>query len=275
MRQPWLSHKVVVIYPCRKAIHHIAARRNQPADHAARAVSFTGFAVPTYLLGSILITLVVLAVGSATGFFARTPWCPMGEDSWNEVVGSWPNSLCYVNGQMPAWLTNGYISHPTGFPTLDAFLNGAPWLGLDSIFRLILPAFVIAFAHLGLVLRYVRNSSLEVMNLDYVRTARAEGVRERTIINRHVGRNSMALTVTVLAVSFATFFGWLPVAESIFGLNGVGLMIALSAQAPIDFAVLTGATLILIFMVVVANVVADVLLAYLDPRVRLGDRMDI
>jgi peptide/nickel transport system permease protein len=132
---------------------------------------------------------------------------------------------------------------------------------------------VIAFAHLGLILRYVRNSSLEVMNLDYVRTARAEGVRERVVVNRHVGKNSMTLTVTVLAVSFATFFGWLPVAESLFNLNGVGLMVALSAQTPIDFAVLTGATLILIFMVVIANVLADVIVAYLDPRVRLGETM--
>jgi peptide/nickel transport system permease protein len=252
-----------------------AARRNQPVDHAARALSFSGYAIPTYLLGSILITVVVLAVGSATGFFAHSPWCPMGEDTWSEVVGSWPSALCYSGDQAPSWLTFGYISHPTGFPTVDAFVNGAPWLGLDSFVRIVLPAFVIAFAHLGLVLRYVRNTSLEVMNLDYVRTARAEGVRERSVVNRHVGRNSLTLTVTVLAVSFATFFGWLPVAESLFGLNGVGLMVALAAQAPIDFAVLTGATLILIFMVVIANVLADVLVAYLDPRVRLGERMEV
>jgi len=63
------------------------------------------------------------------------------------------------------------------------------------------------------------------------------------------------------------------VAESLFNLNGVGLMVALSAQTPIDFAVLTGATLILIFMVVIANVLADVIVAYLDPRVRLGEAM--
>jgi len=250
-----------------------AARRNQPADHAARALSFTGFAVPTYLLGSLLITLAVIAIGTASGFFAHSPWCPLGEDTWDEVTGSWPNNLCFAGDQAPSWLTGGFISHPTGFPTVDAFVNGAPWLGIDSLARLILPALVIAFAHLGLILRYVRNSSLEVMNLDYVRTARAEGVRERVVVNRHVGKNSMTLTVTVLAVSFATFFGWLPVAESLFNLNGVGLMVALSAQTPIDFAVLTGATLILIFMVVIANVLADVIVAYLDPRVRLGETM--
>jgi ABC-type dipeptide/oligopeptide/nickel transport system permease component len=252
-----------------------AARRNQPADHAARALSFSGFAVPTYLFGSILITLVAIGIGSTTGFFAHSPWCPMGEVSWNEVLGSWPNSLCFAGDQYPGWITGGYISHPTGFPTVDAFLNGAPWLGFDTLIRLVLPAMVIAVAHLGLILRYVRNSSLEVMNLDYVRTARAEGFSEKVVVNRYVGRNSMGLTVTVLAVSFATFFGWLPVAETLFNLNGVGLMVALSAQAPIDFAVLTGATLILIFMVVIGNVLADLIVAYIDPRVRLGDTMSL
>jgi len=252
-----------------------AAHRNQATDHAARALSFSGFAIPTYLFGSILITVTVIAIGSASGYFAHSPWCPGGEVSWNEVVGSWPNSLCFSGDHYPTWITSGFISHPTGFPTVDSFVNGAPWLGVDSVIRLVLPAFVIAFAHLGLILRYVRNSSLEVMGLDYVRTARAEGVPERTVVHRHVGRNSMTLTVTVLAVSFATFFGWLPIVESIFSLNGVGLMVALSAQAPIDFGVLTGATLILIFMVVTANVIADLIVAYLDPRVRLGEAMNI
>jgi peptide/nickel transport system permease protein len=253
-----------------------AANRNRPADHAARALSFTGFALPTYLLGSILITFTAIVIGSATGFFAQSPWCPLGEVSWNEVLGSWPNSLCYVNDQGPSWLSFGVISHPTGFPTIDAFLNGAPWLGFDTLIRLVLPALVIAFAHLGLLLRYVRNSTLEVMNLDYVRTARAEGFSEKVVVNRYTGRNSLTLTVTVLAVSFATFFGWLPIAELLFQLNGVGLIVAYSAQSSgggIDYAVITGATLVLTFMVVIANVIADLIVAYIDPRVRLGERI--
>jgi ABC-type dipeptide/oligopeptide/nickel transport system permease component len=215
-------------------------------------------------------------VGTRTGFFAQTGWCPLGETTWNEVIGSWPNSLCYPGNQYPSWLTMGLISHPTGFPTVDAFLNGNPWLGTDTLLRLVLPAVVIAFAHIGLILRYVRNSTLEVMNLDYVRTARSVGFSEKVVANRYTGRNSMAITVTVLAVSFATFFGWLPIAELLFQLNGVGLIIALAAQTGgggYDFAVITGATLTLTFMVVIANVIADIIVAYLDPRVRLGEHI--
>jgi peptide/nickel transport system permease protein len=249
-----------------------AAQRNQPADQAVRALSFAGFALPTYLLGSVILLLFVLTLGPTTGFISRAPWCPGGEPTFSEVFGSWPTSQCF-GGVYPAWLTSGVATRPTGFPTADAFLNGAPWLGVDSILRLILPACVIAFAHLGLVLRYVRNSSLEVMNLEYVRTARAMGVGERSVARRHIGRNTMTTTVTVLAVSFATFFGWLPITELVFGINGVGLLLALAAQEPVDFAALTGATLILIFMVVTANLVADLIVAYLDPRVRLGETM--
>ncbi|MCI4365254.1 MAG: ABC transporter permease [Thermoplasmata archaeon] len=255
-----------------------AANRNRPVDHAARALSFTGFALPTYLLGSILITVFVLVVGYKSGFFGQSAWCPAGETTWQEVLGSWPSSFCFPDNQYPGWLTMGVISHPTGFPTLDAFLNGAPWLGADTLLRLIFPAVVIAFAHLGLLLRYVRNGTLEVMNLDYVRTARASGFSERVVVNWYTARNSLTLTVTVLAVSFATFFGWLPIAELLFQLNGVGLIVALGAQSGgggIDYGIITGATLTLTFMVVVANVIADIIVAYLDPRVRLGETLAI
>jgi ABC-type dipeptide/oligopeptide/nickel transport system permease component len=253
-----------------------AARRNRPVDQGVRALSFAGFAVPTYLLGSLLLMLCVLAIGSRTGYFAAYPWCPRGEPTWAEFTGSWPDQLCFAGNQYPSWLSFGVISHPTGFPTVDALLNGDPWLGADSLLRIVLPALVIAVAHLGLILRYVRNSSLEVMNLDYVRSARSQGISEAAILRRHVARNSNTMAITVLAVSFATFFGWLPVAEFIFNANGVGLMITLAAGGGgggVDFAMVTGATLTLTFMVVIANVIADLLIAYFDPRVRLGETL--
>jgi peptide/nickel transport system permease protein len=250
-----------------------AGNRNRPVDHAARALSFSGFALPTYIVGSLLLMFCVIVFGTGTGFFAHPPWCPGGENTFDEFVGSWPSLTCSSQFQPPSWLTLGVISHPTGFPTADAFLNGAPWVGVDTLLRLILPAIVVAFAHLGLLLRYVRNSTLEVMNLDYVRTARAVGIPERRVVARHAGRNSMTVTVTMLAVSFATFFGWFPIAELLFGLNGVGLLVALSAESGnggLDFAMITGATLTLTFLVVVSNVIADLIVAYMDPRIRLG-----
>jgi peptide/nickel transport system permease protein len=114
---------------------------------------------------------------------------------------------------------------------------------------------------------------LEVMNLDFVRTARAKGVPEKTVINRHAGRNSLNVTITVLGLTFAFFIGGFPVIEEIFHLNGVGLILAFAVNAssyPIDVALVFGSTLLFTYLVVIANIIVDVLYAYLDPRVRLG-----
>jgi len=111
---------------------------------------------------------------------------------------------------------------------------------------------------------------LEVMNLDYIRTARAKGVPEKVVTARHAGRNSLNVTITVLGLTFAGFIGGFPVVEEIFHINGVGEMIALSIQQNLDYAMIFGSTILFTFLVVAANIIVDVLYAYLDPRVRLG-----
>jgi ABC-type dipeptide/oligopeptide/nickel transport system permease component len=254
-----------------------AVNRNRPIDQSARILSFSGYALPAFLLSSLALMAAVIAIGSSTGFYAHPPWCPgTGETTWQEFTGSWPAPGCYGvsgNSGYPAWLTGGYVSHPTGFPTIDALINGAPWLAVDSVVRLIIPALVIAFGSIATLLRFVRNSMLEVMNLDFVRTARAEGVPERSVIKRHAGRNSLNVTITVLGLTFAAFIGGFPVIEDVFQLHGVGLLLALSVQTAkggIDYGLIFGATLLFTFIVVIANIIVDVLYAYLDPRVRLG-----
>jgi ABC-type dipeptide/oligopeptide/nickel transport system permease component len=253
-----------------------AVNRNRPVDQAARVLSFSGFALPTYLLGSLVLIGFVLLLIAATGFTTHPPWCQGGggELTWNEFLGSWPQfPACWSNGVYPTWLTEGVISHPTGFPTVDAIIHGQYWLAVDTLVRIILPALVIAFGSVAALLRFVRNSMLEVMNLDFVRTARAEGIPEKTVVKRHAGRNSLNVTITVLGLTFAAFIGGFPVIEYVFQLNGVGLILALSVQTTrgqIDFGLVFGATLLFTYIVVVANIIVDVLYAYLDPRIRLG-----
>ena len=253
-----------------------AVYRNRPVDQASRVMSFSGFALPAFLLGTLLVLAFTLLIG--TGSLVITPWCPGGETAFAEVTGSWPAAVnCqYVGGDpanfyYPAWLSYGIVSHPTGFPTVDAAIHGQGWLSLDTLIRMLIPALVIAFGAIAILLRFVRNSMLEVMNLDFVRTARAKGVPEPTVIKRHAGRNSMNVTITVLGLTFAFFLGGFPVIEDVFQLNGIGyvLLLAVIPNAP-DFALIFGTTLLFTFIVVIANLVVDVLYAYLDPRVRLG-----
>jgi ABC-type dipeptide/oligopeptide/nickel transport system permease component len=259
-----------------------AVNRNRPIDQASRVLSFSGFALPAYLLGSVSLMGVVILVGSwahGTGVIA-TPWCPTkAEPIYNEFTGSWPLAGCYTSGpldpatNLPAWLVNGLASTPTGFPTVDAIYHHQYWLAVDTIVRLLLPALVIAYGAIAGLLRFVRNSMLEVMNLDYIRTARAKGVPEKTVVRKHAGRNSMNVTITVLGLTFAFFIGGFPVIEDVFSLNGVGRALALSVQAnggSFDFGTIFGSTLLFTYLVVTANIIVDVLYAYLDPRVRLG-----
>ena len=255
-----------------------AVYRNRPVDQASRVMSFSGFALPSFLLATLIVLAFTLIVG--TGQLIHTPWCPGGETAFAEVTGSWPSAVgggCgYAGGDpanfyYPSWLTYGIISHPTGFPTVDSIIHGQGWLALDTVLRMALPALVIAFGAIAILLRFVRNSMLEVMNLDFVRTARAKGVPESTVIKRHAGRNSMNVTITVLGLTFAFFLGGFPIIEDVFQLNGIGyvLLLAVIPNAP-DFALIFGTTLLFTFIVVIANLIVDVLYAFLDPRVRLG-----
>ena len=250
-----------------------AVYRNRPVDQASRVMSFSGYALPSFLLGSLLIIGFVLLLGAGHSYYGHPPWCTSGEPTYNELTGSWPYYTCFAGGNFPTWLNQGYASSPTGFPTIDAAIHGMYWVSLDTIFRMVLPALVIAFGSIAILLRFVRNSMLEVMNLDFVRTARAKGVPETVVVKRHAGRNSLNVTVTVLGLTFAFFIGGFPIIEYVFHLNGIGYILALSIQqssAPVDYGLIFGSTLLFTYVVVVANCAVDVVYALLDPRVRLG-----
>jgi len=244
-----------------------AVNRNRPIDQVARVLSFSGYALPGFLLGSLLLMAAVVLVGGPS---VHSAFCS-GQTSYSDFTGSWPPPQCFPGGISPTWLNHNVQSSPTGFPTVDAALHGQWFLALDTVIRMIIPAFVIAYGTVALLLRFVRNSMLEVLNLDFVRTARAKGLPEKTVINKHAGRNSLNVTITVLGLTFAGFIAGFPIVETVFQLNGVGRMIAYSVtQTPYDYGVIFGSTVLFTLLVVAANIIVDVLYAFLDPRVRLG-----
>jgi ABC-type dipeptide/oligopeptide/nickel transport system permease component len=272
--------------------NYSAVYRNRPFDQGTRIFSFTGFAIPGYLLGGLLIIAVYLALSASGGK-------PCDGSALNQILGSWHGSdtqgviaTCYP----PAWVSqttgvsgrppfaNGlWGTSPTGFPTLDAVIYAAShpapagypssylWdLALDHVLRLVIPALTIAYGTVAGLLRFVRNSMLEVMNLDFIRTARSKGVPERRVISQHAGRNSLNVTVTVLGLTFAGFLGGFAVTESLFGLFGVGSLFAYALLSPIDVGTIFASTVLFTIIIVVANMIVDVVYGYLDPRVRLG-----
>ena len=164
----------------------------------------------------------------------------------------------------------------TGLYTLDSLIaNPLPEdksrldLFLQSLKFLTLPIVCLSLATAGGLLRYMRSSLLEVLNEDYIRTARAKGLTERTVIFKHGVRNALIPIVTILGFMLGGILGGAVLTETIFSLPGMG-MAAVRAIILLDFAVIMGVTIITSIIFLLSNLVVDVAYAWIDPRVRLG-----
>ncbi len=141
---------------------------------------------------------------------------------------------------------------------------------LDWAYHLVLPWITLAVLYVGFYSRVLRSNMLDVMNEDYVRTARAKGLKERQVRIRHVLRNSLIPVVTLFGLDFgAVVGGGAILTESIFNLNGVG-QYAANSIANLDLPPIMAVTLFGAFFVVLFNALVDIAYAYLDPRIRLG-----
>jgi peptide/nickel transport system permease protein len=140
---------------------------------------------------------------------------------------------------------------------------------LDQVRSLFLPALTIAVAMSPLVIRSLRASMLEVLESDYVTTARALGLPERRVFSRHVLRNSLVPAVTVLGVNLGFFIGGTVVIESVFAIPGLGQLMVQSIYNR-DFPVVQGVTLVLAVLVILVNLLTDLSYSLLDPRVKFS-----
>jgi peptide/nickel transport system permease protein len=149
-------------------------------------------------------------------------------------------------------------------------LPGDMWFQfLDGFGHLLLPTIALSIGSLAAYTRYARSSLLEVMNQDYVRTARAKGLAERTVIMRHAFRNAMIPIVTIVAFDIGGLIGGAIITERIFAWQGMGSLFNLGLQA-VDLNLVMGVFLVTGLVAVVFNLIADIAYAALDPRIRLN-----
>ena len=139
---------------------------------------------------------------------------------------------------------------------------------LDLLEHLVLPSFVLGIAAAASTARYQRSALLEVLNQDYIRTARAKGLDERTVIWKHAMRNSLLPVITLIGLSLPFLVSGAVITETIFSWPGMGRTVIQAIHGR-DVFVITGITLISTTLVVIGNLMADVLYALVDPRVRL------
>jgi oligopeptide transport system permease protein len=190
-----------------------ALRPNSVFDYAAMLFSNIGFALPNFLVATVLIYYVAL--------------------QWDLVpTNGWPSAFWDFNDK-----------------------------------RLILPSFALGLFFMAYVARLVRGTMLETMQQDYVRTAKAKGLRWRRVVVRHVLRNSLIPVVTAVGPLIGLVITGTFVIETIFSIPGIGRYFV-DAVAARDYSVVMGITVLAAIVVIVANLVVDILYGFLDPRTR-------
>ncbi|NAZ35353.1 ABC transporter permease [Rubellimicrobium sp. CFH 75288] len=155
------------------------------------------------------------------------------------------------------------------FPSIyDTRLRVTDWQSfLQQLRQMAMPVFVLALYNAAQISRYMRASMLDNLGQDYVRTARAKGEPERSVILRHVLRNSMIPVVTVIALGVPAVFGGAIITEQVFKVNGLGQLLITAIQAN-DLPMVQTLTFMFAVLIVLFNLVADVLYGWLDPRIR-------
>ena len=162
---------------------------------------------------------------------------------------------------------------------LTQMVTGNPWmppieyipLWKDPIRNLsivILPALTIGYRYAAVSMRMTRSAMLEVLREDYIRTARAKGLMEKVIVNRHALRNALLPVVTVIGIEFAFLMGGLVVTEQVFNLNGLGRLMVLAVQNQ-DYTMTQALVMLVVTIAVLTNLVVDLLYVVFDPRIRL------
>lgn len=155
------------------------------------------------------------------------------------------------------WLPTGGMFSPLG-PRLE-----------DLPSHLVLPAFTLAAWSMALIARLTRSSMLEVIGEDFIRTARAKGLRERVVVARHALKNALIPVVTVVGLQVGNLLGGAIIVEAIFNWPGVGSLM-LTGISQRDFPLVQGAVLVIAMAFVLVTLLVDLLYAYLDPRIRYG-----
>ncbi|MGT2461293.1 ABC transporter permease subunit [Sinomonas atrocyanea] len=221
----------------------------------------------------LILAVITVALGLAAGYFwggyDRGQGMRVGAITAFIVAG-----LIMLDRFMQSWPAYFDSSKIRGRPiaTIGAStpnLQGDFWTsGIDSFTHLILPTVALILVSLASYTRYTRSSMLEVMNMDYIRTARAKGVSERSVVMRHAFRNALIPIATVVALDIGQLIGGAVITETVFSVRGMGFMF-LDGISHVDPNPVMGVFLCVAVTALVFNLIADLVYSALDPRVRV------
>jgi peptide/nickel transport system permease protein len=156
----------------------------------------------------------------------------------------------------------------SGVPWMPPIFYKPLWVDpMHNLSQLIWPALATGYRYSSVATRMTRSAMLDVLKEDYVRTARAKGLIEKIIINKHALKNAMLPVVTVIGIEFAFLMGGLVVTEQVFNLNGVGKLFVESVTQA-DYTLTQSLVMLVVFIFVMVNFIVDLMYAWLDPRIR-------
>lgn len=164
----------------------------------------------------------------------------------------------------------GWFDASLGFVSSDMPIDASDWTRfIDKVWHLILPIFVMVVLSIGGLMRYTRTNTLEVLNADYIRTARAKGVSERDVIYKHTFKNTMIPLVTMFAGILPGLFGGSMIIEDVFKIPGIGFK-AYQALQVNDIPLVMGYNMFIAVLTVIGILLSDLMYAVVDPRVKIG-----
>ncbi|UCE98484.1 MAG: ABC transporter permease [Dehalococcoidia bacterium] len=221
-----------------------AANKDRLIDHTTRAGAIIGWSLPSFWFGLVLLMIFY-------GFFS----------------GLFPPER--LSTEMNIIVHSASFNRYTGLNFLDGILNGEWGVTFDSLRHMVLPVITLAVVNIAFIMRLMRSSMLESLGKGYILTARAKGLSERVVINKHARRNAMIPVLTVSGYLFAAIVNGVVITESIFNYKGLGwwawrTAVMLDVSSILGFALFSG------ILFVLSNLVVDLLYARFDPRVRLG-----
>ena len=237
-----------------------AVRRNTAADVVTMIGANIGVSMPVFWLG-LMLAYVFAILLKDTPFWIP----PSGRLSSGVTIA--PLAETY-NLQNLDGLWGTIVTFASNTVTFNALITGNYEVLRDALWHLILPCVAVGTIPLSIIARMTRSSLLEVFGLDYIRTARAKGLRERAVIFRHAMRNAMLPIVTIIGLSVGGLMSGAVLTETVFALPGVGTQLV-TAILSRDYAVVQAFTVVIALIFVFINLIVDLSYVFLDPRVRL------